>query len=173
MGWRLAIGLLVAAALVVSVDGCRGSRPHVAPPPPAADGVAAPHPLDRPLRRAEAALLVVGGIALASGDPTDADATALSAAVARFRAARADIVAARPDGPEARAVRRDALVVMDATVADLGVAEALARVGGAGRLRVVGLRIQPVIPRVQDLRARLAAAAAASLFRDPANIEPR
>lgn len=158
MGWRLAIGFLVVAALVVSVDGCRGSRPHVAPPPPAAGEVPTPHPLDAPLRRAEAALLVVGGIALA-GAPTDADTTALSAAVARFRAARAEIVSAGPDGPVARAVRRDALSLMDATIADLGVAEALARIGGAGRLRVVGLRIQPVIPRVEDLRARLAVGA--------------
>ncbi len=156
MGWRLAIGLLIVAALVVSVDGCRSSRPQAAPPSPAAEAMPAPHPLDDPLRRAEAALLVVGGIALAPGTPTRADAMALSSAVARFRAARSEIVAARPDGPLARAVRRDALSLMDATLSDLGVAEALARIGGAGRLRVVGLRIQPVIPRVEELRTRLA-----------------
>lgn len=156
MGWRLAIGLLIVAALVISVDGCRGSRPDIGPSPPAADRAPAPGPLDAPLRRAEAALLVVGGIALAPGTPTESDAMALSAAVARFRAARAEIVAARPDGPAARAVRRDALALMDATIGDLGVADALARVGGAGRLRIVGLRIQPAIPRLAQLRTRLA-----------------
>lgn len=158
MGWRLTIGLLIVAALVVSVDGCRGSRPEAAPPSPAAEAMPASHPLDDPLRRAEAALLVVGGIALAPGTPTPADAMALSSAVARFRAARSDMVVARPDGPVARAVRRDALALMDATVGDLGIAEALARIGGAGRLRVVGLRIQPAIPRVAELRSRLALA---------------
>jgi hypothetical protein len=158
MGWRLAIGLLVVAALVVSVDGCRASQPDAAPPPSATRVAPAPHPLDAPLRRVEAALQIVGGIALAPGPRTEADAMALSAAVARFGAARAELVSASPDGPVARSVRRDALILMNATIGDLGVAEELVRVRAAGRLRVVGLRIQPVIPQVEDLRTRLAAA---------------